>query len=42
VYVIEGTSVRWRPAVNVNRLVLGAQVVMIVALMVLRSVLRHR
>ena len=42
VYVIEGDSVRWRPAVDVNRVVLGAQVVMIVALLVLRSVLRHR
>jgi uncharacterized spore protein YtfJ len=42
VYVIEGNSVRWRPAVDVNRVVLGAQVVMIVALLVLRSVLRHR
>ena len=42
VYVIEGTSVRWRPAVDANRVVLGAQVVMIVALLALRSVLRHR
>jgi uncharacterized spore protein YtfJ len=42
VYVIEGNSVRWRPAVDVNRVVLGAQVVMIVGLLVLRSVLRHR
>ena len=42
VYVIEGHSVRWRPAVDVNRVVLGAQVVVIVALLALRSVLRHR
>ena len=42
VYVIEGKSVRWRPAVDVNRIVLGAQVVMIVALVMLGSVVRHR
>jgi uncharacterized spore protein YtfJ len=41
-YVIEGNSVRWRPAVDVNRIVLGGQIVAIVALLVLRSVLRHR
>ena len=42
VYVIEGDTVRWRPAVDVNRIVLGAQVVMIVALVVLRGVVRRR
>jgi uncharacterized spore protein YtfJ len=42
VYVIEGDRVSWRPAVDVNRIVLGGQIVMIVALLVLRSVLRHR
>lgn len=42
VYVIEGNSVSWRPAVDVNRIILGGQIVMIVALLVLRSVLRHR
>ena len=42
VYVIEGTRVSWRPAVDVNRIVLGGQIVAIVALLVLRSVLRHR
>ncbi len=42
VYVIEGNAVRWRPAVDVNRIALGAQVVMTVALLVLRSLLRRR
>jgi uncharacterized spore protein YtfJ len=42
VYVIEGNRVTWRPAVDVNRIVVGGQIVMIVALLVLRSVLRHR
>ena len=41
-FVIEGDRVSWRPAIDVNRIVLGAQVVTIVALVVLRSVLRHR
>ncbi len=42
VYVIEGNHVRWQPAVDVNRIVLGGQIVAIVALLVLRGVLRRR
>jgi uncharacterized spore protein YtfJ len=42
VYVIDNNRVSWRPAVDVNRVILGGQIVMIVALLVLRSVLRHR
>ena len=42
VYVIEGDHVRWQPAVDVNRIVLGGQIVAVVALLVLRSVLRRR
>ncbi len=41
VYVIEGNVVRWQPAVDVNRIVLGGQVVAIVLLLVLRSALRR-
>ena len=41
-YVIEGDRVRWQAAVDVNRIVLGGQIVMVVALLVLRSILRHR
>ncbi len=42
VYVIDGSGVRWRPAVDVNRIVLGGQIVAVVALLVLRSVMRAR
>jgi uncharacterized spore protein YtfJ len=41
-YVIEGGKVRWQPAVDVNRIVLGGQIVAIVALLLLRSILRRR
>jgi uncharacterized spore protein YtfJ len=41
-YVIKDGRVRWRPAVDVNRIVLGAQVVFLVGLLTLRSVLRQR
>jgi uncharacterized spore protein YtfJ len=42
VYVIDGSTVTWRPAVDVNRIILGGQVVAVVALLVLRSILRAR
>jgi uncharacterized spore protein YtfJ len=42
VYVIDGTTVRWQPAVDVNRIILGGQIVAIVFLVVLRGVLRRR
>jgi uncharacterized spore protein YtfJ len=42
VYVIKDGDASWRPAVNVNRIVLGGQVVAVVALLVLRSLLRRR
>jgi uncharacterized spore protein YtfJ len=40
VYVIQGERTRWQPAIDVNRVILGGQIVAIVALLVLRSVLR--
>jgi uncharacterized spore protein YtfJ len=40
VYEISGGHVRWRPALDVNRLVLGGQLVVIVALLTWRSVAR--
>src|SRR5215218_3618541 len=40
VYVIEGNNVRWRPAVDVNRVIVGGQIVAIVLLLVLRSIFR--
>ena len=42
VYVMRGGEVRWEPAINVNRIVLVGQVVAIVALLVLRSLLKSR
>lgn len=41
VYVVEGNNVTWRPAIDVNRIVLGGQIVAVVALFVLRSIVRH-
>jgi uncharacterized spore protein YtfJ len=41
VYVIDGHRVRWQPAVDVNRVILGGQIVAIVALLVARAVLRR-
>jgi hypothetical protein len=37
-----GNRVSHRPAVDVNRIILGGQIVGIVALLVARSILRHR
>jgi uncharacterized spore protein YtfJ len=42
VYVVDGNRVSFRPAVDVNRIILGGQIVGIVALLVVRSILRHR
>jgi uncharacterized spore protein YtfJ len=42
VYIIEAGKVRWQPAVDVNRIVLGGQIVAIVGLLVLRSMVRRR
>ena len=41
-YVIRGEEVRWQPAVDVNRIVLGAQLVAIAALLVVRAVIVSR
>jgi uncharacterized spore protein YtfJ len=43
-FVIRGEEVRWVPAVDVNKLAMGGQMVAIVALLTLRRVLtrRHR
>ena len=37
VFVIDGNDVRWQPALDVNRIVIGAQIVAVVALLVARS-----
>jgi uncharacterized spore protein YtfJ len=41
-YVIRNGDAEWRPAIDVNRVILGGQLVAIVALLVLRSILRRR
>jgi len=40
--VIRGDEVVWRPTVDVNRMILGAQVVAAIALLTIRSVVRAR
>ncbi len=42
VYVLKGGDVRWRPAIDVNRIVLGMQVVAAIGLVVLFRALRAR
>lgn len=41
-YVVRDAKVGWEPAVDVNRIVLGMQVVVVIGLLVLRSILRRR
>ncbi|MGH2429833.1 MAG: spore germination protein GerW family protein [Candidatus Limnocylindria bacterium] len=41
-YVVREGTVRWEPALDVNRIVLGAQVVAIIGLLALRSILKAR
>jgi len=41
-YVIKDERVRWQPAVDVNRAILGAQIVAIVALLTARAIARVR
>jgi uncharacterized spore protein YtfJ len=42
VFVLRDGKVSWQPAVDVNRIVAGGQVVAVIALLVLRSLLRYR
>ena len=42
VYAIKDDKVSWQPAVDVNRVILGGQLVALVALLVLRSIVRAR
>ena len=41
-YVIKGDDVRWQPAVDINRIVMGGQIVGIVFLLVVRSIFKSR
>ncbi|MFG6192085.1 spore germination protein GerW family protein [Nonomuraea sp. JJY05] len=42
VFVVKDGEVSWRPAVDVNRIVLGGQIVLIVAALTVRSILKKR
>jgi uncharacterized spore protein YtfJ len=41
-YVIRDGTATWQPALDLNRVILGGQVVAVIALLVLRSILRRR
>lgn len=41
-YIIKGDDAAWRPALDLNRVILGGQAVAVVALLVLRSLLGRR
>ena len=41
-FIIRGGELSWRPAVDVNRVILGAQVVAVVALLSARTILKAR
>ena len=41
-YVVRDGQVTWQPAIDVNRMALGGQLVAIVALLVLRTWIKHR
>ncbi|MEV6299958.1 spore germination protein GerW family protein [Actinoplanes sp. NPDC051861] len=42
VFVLRNGEVTWKPAVDVNKIVMGGQLVLITALLVARSVIRRR
>ena len=42
VYVIRGSDVSWQPALDLNRAIIGGQVLGLVALLTLRSFLKKR
>lgn len=42
VFVVKGDDVSWRPAIDVNRVILGGQVVALAAILVVGSALRNR
>jgi uncharacterized spore protein YtfJ len=41
-FLIRGSDLTWRPAVDVNRIVLGGQIVAIVALLTIRAIVKAR
>ena len=41
-YVIRGEQVSWEPAVDLSRVILGGQVLAVIAMLVVRSIARRR
>ena len=41
-YLVRGQELTWRPAVDVNRIVLGSQVLMLASLLVVRGIVKSR
>ena len=41
-FLVRGDDVTWRPAVDLNKIILGGQVVAIVALLTLRAIVKAR
>jgi uncharacterized spore protein YtfJ len=41
-FVIQGESVRWQPAIDVNRIIIGCQIVALAAFVMIRSVEKAR
>jgi uncharacterized spore protein YtfJ len=41
-FLVRGDELQWRPAVDVNRIALGGQIVAIVALLTIRSIVKIR
>jgi uncharacterized spore protein YtfJ len=42
VFLVRGDEVAWRPAVDLNRIILGGQIVAIVALLTIRAIVKAR
>ena len=40
VYVIKGGEVKWIPALNINRVIMGGQIVGVIALLTLRTIVK--
>jgi len=42
VYVVRDGRVSWRPALDLNKVIIGGQIVMVAALLVLRALIKAR
>jgi hypothetical protein len=42
VFVIREKTVRWRPAVDLNKVIIGGQVVAVMALLTIRALIKAR